>query len=262
MKKINAKKIVVPGLLSLIIILIILGIISYVNYKNNNQGNKTEINEGKYQTLDGTDDLVKDLFYLTRGSNTSSLFYGTNYNNIYYIDDNLDINSLDNNFKMMLSFLTIEDNKKKNDNNGSQTIWAEYIKDRYITIFGKKDNYVDEDIYYFCPSVISYNITDKQYEIDGGCGYIATTGYTNKLLYARKYEDRIEIYETVAFYLLDIESEKISYFINGNYSDILTTLSVDEKFKIDDYLEKLHIYKYTFVKNDKNYNFSKVEKVK
>ena len=60
--------------------------------------------------------------------------------------------------------------------------------------------------------------------------------------------------------MIDEETGDISYFNTSDYSEQLVVLENDEQFNIDDYTDKLDVYKYTFIKDGNNYYFDRVER--
>lgn len=255
--KFTPKDIVMILILALIVGLILSGILSYINYNSKKDDNTDQT--GKAENLEVNDELVQNLFYLTRGELKNTLFAGTDYENIYYRSEITDIETTDENFKKILSFVSLDQSLITNDESKS-IISAEALKNQYNTIFGNLDNYKDETFNYSCPVTIEYNEDEKQYEYESACGYNISSGYISKLTEAKKYDDCLEIYEKVVFYLIDEETGDISYFNTSDYSEQLVVLENDEQFNIDDYTDKLDIYKYTFIKDGNNYYFDRVER--
>lgn len=251
----NERKIVGIVIIILIIgILIGLGVFSYNKYKNSSPKDSE-----KYELLDLTDKTVLKLFQLTRGSSNNSLFNSTEYENIYYKNDITEISKTDNNFRLLLTYLNLPNEYFESKDEEGITISGSNFKKIYQKIFGSI-KYVPEDINYSCPSVIEYNKSNDIYTIDDNCGGNNLSGYVDKLIEARKYSDRIEIYEKVAFYFVDEEQERIIYTINDDYSILLVETSLEDEFNIDNHLERLHTYKYTFKLDGENYHFTKVTK--
>jgi len=252
------KNAVIAVLIVAIIILILSGIISYRNFNNksSNQAEKPK-DEKKYEVLEVNESLVVDLFGLTRNNNRS-LFFGTEYDNIYYLKDVINTNKLDVEFKLMLSFETLDSNKLNLDDE-TTVIEESALKEQYLKIFGDTD-YKGQDIKYSCPSAVRYNEEKFRFEYDEYCGGPVSYGYQNKLIEARKYKDKIEIYEKVVFYLID--EDRVTYWKNADYSDFLLEMTMDDDFNIDSHLNELKTYKYTFEKSDSFYTFEKVELVK
>lgn len=256
--KLTKKDIGIIIIVALIIGFVFSGILSYINYSNKNKEEITEPS-GKVENLEIGDEVVQNLFYLTRGDLTGSLFVGTDYENIYYRQDRIIIDEMDENFKKILSFVTLNENLIKQEQSKS-IINSDDLKNQYNKIFGNLTDYKDETFNYNCPATIEYNKKSNQYEYENACGYSLSSGYVSKLTEAKKYEDRIEIYETVAFYLLDDNTNEVSYFTTSDYSEYLVVLKNEETFTIEDYVDKLDIYKYTFMRDKDTYHFTKVEK--
>lgn len=253
----NKKKIdrVILILFVLIICLLLVGIYSYVSYINNKN-----LKDG-YETLDVNSQQVKKLFYLTRGNHSSRLFYGTNYYNIYYKQDVTKMSELSEDFKKLLSYYTLYSSLQDTTTNNI-VFDANDLKQQYITIFGNDNNYIDEDIHCNCPANIIYLPTDKKYVIGGAYGMMILEGYNNKIMEARKYNDKIEIYEKVVFYVEDENTGNISYYKDGDFKEKITEISGNMQFKFDDYQKQYNTYKYTFMLKNNTYYFDSVERIK
>ena len=251
------RRIVIFLLVVAILVLSLLGVASYKSYikEKINKQKETE----KYQKLNLDDELVIKLFNMT-GSNSNQLFANTMYENLYYAKNKVEIKNMPMDFKLLLSYYNIDFNNVELQTNFT-SIKEEYIIEQYNKIFGD-DNYKPGAIFAGCPSQIKYNTYKKQYEYDEYCGGMQYSGNEHKLIEARKYSDRIEIYNKVVFYLVDENEETVSYWKNSDYSESVITLSYDEKFNIDEHLHDLNIYKYTFKLKGEQYFFEKVEKLK
>lgn len=251
MKK-TTKKIGIIIITVLIAILILIGIFSYIKYSKNNVHE-----DNKYETIDVNDKEVTELFECTRSDNTT-LFNGTEYENLYYVNDKVIIKEQEESFKLMLSYVNLTIDNYKFQDDGTVEISGKAIKSNYEKLFGKGD-YKPSSINYSCPSVVQYDKSKDIYYYSEACGMETLNGYINKLIEARKYKDKIEIYEKVAFYFVDSENNQIIYTKNSNYSDYLTSTSYDGEFDINNYLDNLKTYKYTFVYKDGNYYFDSVQ---
>ncbi len=243
-KTMNKRKIVVGILSLLIIILCVLGVYSVIKFSTNK----------KYENLKVTDSEVQKLFLLTRKSMDAPLFFGTNYENIYYKNDNVIMSEVDQDLKMILAFETLD-----NDNmyilEGANTFDANVLKDQYVSIFGSDADYQDHTFKYSCPNEIVYNQNANIYQVSQICSFIYDTSYENKIVEARRYDDRIEIFEKVIFYTYE-DGKKVYY------NDIdLTDKYVKDSVNFDK--DKLNKYKYTFKKaDDGKYYFESVQKQK
>ena len=249
-------KIVIFILVVAICGLSIYGLVSYFDYvSNKSEDNKKEI----WEKLDVNDSIVKDLFAMT-GSSKKNLFVDTDYENIYFSGTKTKIKTMDIEFKLLLVLYNLDQDNFVQEENVTK-IEEKYIKEKYNEIFGDND-YEARDFFAGCPSQIKYNKEQMQYEYDEYCGGMQVSGYEYKLIEARKYTDRIEIYNKVAFYLIDENEETISYWKNSDISSSIITLSLDQTFNIDEYLETLNTYKYTFRLKGEKYYFEMVEKLK
>jgi len=255
MKKIKEKNTIVVILSALIICLMFFGIYSYVRYI------KIKNSKDSYEVLDVNSAQVKELFYLTRGNHITTLFYDTNYYNIYYDRDVVKMSELNEDFKKLLAYYTMDASLKDTSNNNT-VFSATDLKKQYITVFGDDTNYIDEDIYCNCPSNIIYLPADHEYVRDGAYGTMILEGYNNKIIESRKYKDKIEIYEKVAFYREDENTGSISYYRDSTFKEKITEISRNKQFKFDEYQKQYDTYKYTFKLENASYYFDSVERIK
>ena len=256
MKKIKNKNILIIVLSLALFCLISVGIYSYVNYVRNNKDG--------YETLNVNSEQVKDLIYLTRGNHNSTLFFGTKYYNMYYSEDVIKTSELNEDFKKLLSYYTLDASLL--DYSTNNTVFnADDLKVQYINIFGNDKDYIDEDIYCNCPSKIIYLPSSKEYVIGGAYGMQILEGYNSKITEARKYKAKIEIYEKVVFYEEDEDAGKVNYYRDykdGKFSTKITEISSDKQFNFDDYSKQYNTYKYTFILQNDSYYFDSVERMK
>lgn len=255
MKKTKNRNTVIVVLLIVIICLLSIGVYSYFGYIKNKNGNN------RYENLDVTSKEVTDLFFLTRGNNDSTLFYGTDYYNLYYQEDLIKTNVLNEDFKKLLAYYTLDQSLQDNSSNAI-VFKAEDLKKQYITIFGETVNYTNEDIYCNCPSKIIYISVSDNYVLDGAYGMLILEGYDNKIIEARKYKEKIEIYEKVVFYVEDENTGVLSYYKDSSFKEKITEISGNEQFKFEDYEKQYNTYKYTFVLKNDLYYFDSVERIK
>ena len=247
----NFRKIAIFMLAILIVCLISVGIWSYSTY---NKGDPKK----EYEVLDVNSDLVKELFFFTRGYSNKNLFNETTYSNLYYINERVDISEMSPTFKKLLAYYSLDtDLVIVEDNN--LVFKASDLREQYTKIFGEEKNYEDSDIYCNCPFDIKFDESNNRYFIEGAVGYEILEGYENELIEAIKYEDRIERYEVAVFYLLDVDNNEKNYYANADYTDLLITMPMSGKVSINDYREQLHVFKYTFVKSGAAYTFNTVE---
>lgn len=256
------KKAGILGIIGLLIIVIGIGVASYENFiKEKNQTSDEPIAPvtKDYEELDVNDSVVQELFLLTRVSTESEdvLFANSEYENFYYRQDNVIFDGANNQFKLYLAFLKANTSDCIMIDDITCAISSKVIEEEYYNIFGKTDDYINQDIPSICPNSITYDNETDEYSFDLACGSEITSGYINKLIEARKYSDRIEIYEKVVFFYDDSGTGNRLYFLKPGYKE---TLKVDnnKKFEIDDYLSKLYTYKYTFIRQETQYTFSGV----
>ena len=248
------RKIVIVILSLLIACLVLIGTYSYYNYSKDKQKN--------YELLDVNNKEVADLFYLTRGDYRTNLFYGTEYYNIYYKEDKILTNELNENFKKLLAYYTLD--KTLIEKSDTTTVFsASNLKKQYINIFGDDIKYVDDDIYCDCPLEIIYLPPYKQYVIETEAyGMMILERYDNKIIEVRKYEDKIEIYEKVVFFVLDDNTGIVSYYRDSSFKEKLMDTTGNKQFNFDDYEKQCDTYKYTFTLKNDLYYFSSVERIK
>ncbi len=249
-KKTNSKNFVIFLLMILIIALVGAGIFSFVKYS------KFGNNSKKVLILDVNSEEVKNLFLLTRPEMTKALFVFTDYEDIYYKQDRLIINDLGEDFKMALAYSRL-DYTAINYKGDKISFKESDLKKSYQEVFGDLSNYQDQDFGYGCPKEIVYNEENDLYEYEHSCTFILTGGYENKLVEAKRYNDRVEIYEKVVFFEYDDESKEVIYYRDYEHN------SPFEQNKYDFNAEGISTYKYTFKKNsDGKYYFYSVEKQK
>ena len=257
MNKIKFNKLMIKILSVLIVCLIVAGMWSYISYNNEKPVSK------EYEELAVDSEVVQKLYSKTRVTRMERLFYGTEYYNIYYKNEVFDVTKSSEQFKKYLSYMVL-DNEKISYDSEEVTFKASDLKQQYIDIFGNTEKYIDEDIVTEGIINISYNSNNDYYIVEGGSGSELFDGYKYRLIEARKYKDKIEIYEQVVFYNIDSDYESITYYTDLKYNDVLDTMTgnIDVELDFNQYNEKLNKYKYTFTKQNDDYYFTYVEKVK
>lgn len=254
-KQTFAKKIIVIAFLLIIFVLIVIGVFSYLKYVDSKKKD-IEKEEG-YQILDVNDPIVTSLMSKT-GKTENGVFIGSEYENIYYRDEKIEIKDLDLNLKLWIAYFNLDEEQFVTEEN-SITVSETALKNKYIEIFGSAKDYKSQDIIYFCPAIIEYDTSSHLYKSSSACGTEQLSGYNTKIIEVRKYKTKIEILEKLSFYLMDKYNNNITYWKNSNYTDIILESNVLDEFVIDNYIEQLHTYKFTFTLTDDHYVFTSVE---
>ena len=149
----------------------------------------------------------------------------------------------------------------------STNIDASVFKQTVQSIFGNV-SYTDESISKSCTyGSAVYNADQNNYTYTGqACGGTLLPYIESKIIQIKKYNDRIEIIERIAYieYLTYEDGSTPNQLVYNNPTDKRcvganpTTSSVDI---FDKYSDKLTSYKWTFKKNESNYYFDKIEKL-
>ena len=149
----------------------------------------------------------------------------------------------------------------------STNIDASVFKQTVQSIFGNV-SYTNENISKSCTyGSAVYNADQNNYTYTGqGCGGTFLPYIESKIIQIKKYNDRIEIIERIAYieYLTYEDGSTPNQLVYNNPTDKRyvgadpTSSSVDI---FDKYSDKLTSYKWTFKKNESNYYFDKIEKL-
>ena len=154
---------------------------------------------------------------------------------------------------------------------GSITVASNKIKNYVTDIFGENFVYKNADIPDMCFSGV-HGLYDSNNDVyifsrpEHGCGGMFLPYIESKIIQIKKYNDRIEITERIAYleYLTYEDGSTPNQLVYNNPTDKRyvgadpTTSSVDI---FDKYSDKLTSYKWTFKKNESNYYFDKIEKL-
>lgn len=134
------------------------------------------------------------------------------------------------------------------------------IIDAFNKVFGDNATYHKVDALNICEHYV-YESRDNRYvTYDGGCGDLFDYVYIEEILSAEKYSDRIEITTGVAYCSL----YETACYRDYEQKEQIENLENNEDFNINDYLDDIYKYKYTFTKDDNSndYYFYSVEKIK
>lgn len=207
---------------------------------NNNTLNTKEVNDNK--TLET---YIEKYSYLLEKVNTNL----DNDNLNYLYNKSLTINEIDNNVKLNMAYLLL-DSKDISNNNSVIIIKDDLLESKYNEIFND-NSYQEENFNYQCINFIYNKKSNNYMAIDVECDITKSTK-----------EEIINIYEN--------NDQVIIETILGVYDSKEQTLSTIEgtlitknyNGKLNDYKEDLNKYKYTFIKEGKDYFFQAIEKIK
>ena len=236
---------------------------------------ETTTEEEVGEELDVNSDLVTNLVKYPNLMN--DIWLGKNYTGYFYANDSINVNTMSNKVKIVMAIHALGDYNYIYDTYTVDTsavdttvsIPEEDIKESYYKIFGSSVEFKTESLDgNDCGlTAFTYDSGSKVYkESVNGCGGTALPYYETKIIKAVKYSDRIEITEKVVYVELEWdESSSETYqfvYTNKDKTNKLATVSSNEEISIDDYLDRLDSYKYTFKKDGDNYYFYSSEKVK
>lgn len=260
MEKKNNKGIAVTLVIA---IFIILGLGGYIVYdkvlstekeSKQEENKKEEVNEEKkYEEIATDNELIKKLMCRV---NLTSLTSG-DFAGYFYSKDRIINTDIDNDIKMFLAFHNI--GKRIGD-----TISQTQMKDSIKNIFGLDDNYKDvKEGVGGCPWG-KFDENTKSYKVMEctGLGGSLIPYYETTIVKALKYEDKIEIFEKVIYIRYTDNDEKVSKNIYAADKKTIIDENIDgDNYNINNYLNELDSYKYTFNLEDGKYYFYSVEKV-
>ena len=278
----------------LILLLIVITLVAYIlnnTMKSNTNSSKTS----KFEKLNASDyEQVEKLFNRMNGftehlelltidnDGTSELY------DYFYDKESLLNKNVTDNVKFAIAYNELYRKKvneeiipSNNDNVFNNfRFYLEDINEKVNEIFGNsinvnniinKENIVNVVI---DGNGFKYDEKTKSFSLSGsGVGDCSSAEYKTKIIDAKKYSDKIEIINKVMFsFSSGCEDEekllilKSPYSYNNYKNFIIADLSNTKKnyndINIDDYLDSLDSYKWTFTKNkDGNYIFSSVEKI-
>ena len=217
------------------------------------------------EELNVTDDLVVNLINnLTNITNYS----GNDFFGYLYQKDMYELKDLSNQFKLNVAMAyLIDDNDYDYEDvyNNKTTISISQIEEYAKKIFGENVSLNYEDIKGSCEAWWwTYDKTNQLYKNPStGCGGAFLPQYYKKTTKAIKYDDKIEIIEKVAYSeYTDTDIPIKTIYTSMNKNQELIKLENNEDFNINNYLDKLDSYKYTFKKEGDNYYFYSVELIK
>lgn len=262
------KTIMIRNILKVIVVIILVSLAFCVGYlfKNNNSSqNKTNNKVSK-----NTEELninSKEISKLTIPF--SSHTHDANEEELYKADL-VEVNDLSTEYKNRLAYFKLLHDKSYNDDILKSSDLEEY----YYKLFGKNEKYIPKSFEHY-----SYDEKEDVYYADENVGDLSWYRYANKFYKALKNGNKIELYEYVVVYNenIDFDSDihKVGVFSNindaDNYKNVLKEFDyeeLDNEVAIND-IENMNKYRYitnhyklTFEKEDGNYVFKQIEKIK
>lgn len=240
----------------IIIIIMFVGVLLLVNSLINRNSELKDIVE----TFDTEEELVENLY-----SKVKIVDYSKDdktIKNYYYKQDSLKAKDMDKSYKLSLIYNYLNPSKIKllhiSEDNIKYVIAEKDLKQVYKLIFGELDTYEATD---FIAGCIPYTYGKEEhiyYWTGYSCANYDTELTETKMIRSEVSDDKVEIYERVAFIKKDSSDKKTVYSDYKYENKILET----SNFKIDEVLDDLGEYKYTFIKGEKNYYFESVELIK
>lgn len=183
---------------------------------------------------------------------------GTNNDRYLYYDDNINLDKLpDEYINTVIINEAIRESVDK-----EKKFSVKDLENARDTLFGNRNLHLisTTDDFGVCPKY-NYNELDKKYleSSDSSCDYYSDLNIKRSVIKALKSNDELYIYEVVAFIKDNLVYKNISS--SGEVSYLLDDVKVDDT--LDDNIEKLNTFKYTFKYNDKtdNYEFREISKV-
>ncbi len=266
-------------LLSMLVVLMATGCSFTLNGKTEEEKKNDVVEEKEtYESLSIDDATVTDLY---KKINHVSNDYSFNFIGAFYQTDNMSVDKMDNKLKLFLAL----NNATTTTDELEQTLFVSEssLKTAMTDLFGNI-NYENESLSATggCGfGYAQYDANNKNYSIGVACGGTGFPYYKTKLIQARKYSNKIEIYEKhiavkptwVKENNLDVEKDLIyKYFKLSNdncngYECLIGTNLISENVtdlntNLDQYMNQADTYKYTFQLENGHYYFYSVEKVK
>ena len=253
-------------------------IVTNIEKETMNVNQETPVSE----TLDLTSPIVTTL------KNKISIFdtyKSGSYYGYFYQSDYLDINNIKDDVKILIG-ITQNDNfdndffnatYKATTQEGNDIeviiLSKEEVKDGIESFFGPNISYNDTDLidanYDYCGfSRFKYDTTRKVYISETiTCSGFPSPYIDSKIISAIKTDNKIELTIKIAYVKYDrYKNDNIIKYIYKDYNDIkyLDKFEIlkDNSYDINNYLDKLNTFKFTFTLNSNNYYyFESVKKV-
>ncbi len=277
---------IIRGILKLIGILIIIAAGLYIGYVvGNNQDKEKEKNKlikttnEKIEELDINSKEVMNLYFpfefYTHEASDEELYY----------EEKITPDDLSYEYKNRLAFakyynevdrerLRLYDGVIKDDFNlDREYLKSSTLEKSYKTLFGKNAKYIAKTFDSFGIDTLSmiYDSTNDIYLADISAGDYTMYRYGKELYKAIKVGNKIELYEYVVVYNEDYENNIVGVFSNiedaDNFQNVIKQTNYDLSSDLIlenllNYKDKASEYKLTFEKEDNNYIFKQIEKIK
>lgn len=230
-----------------LIIVILLTIIAYLIYYmynhnyvsfsiNSNMNNSVVSNDKKSVSVD------VDYSYLLDLMNVKLPF--DNINSLYLYTDNYTESTINDSIKHTIAYNQIN----KDDFTDTD------IKEAYKNIFGTDENYKGVSFDYECKH---FSYSDNKYALTSDeCMSISNKKIIEKVIKVSKKDDIITLTTVMGVFDSD---KNLLYNYKNTFDPIATNLS--KNFDIENYQDKLSIYKYTFKYDNQEYRFQKITKL-
>lgn len=268
-------------LLSMLVILMATGCTFTLNGKTEEENKDNTIENETYESLSIDDSLVTELYNkINYFSITGPAGY--NFSGYFYQKDSITVDDMDNKAKIFLAL----NNAETTSDELEQTLFVSdsSMKQAIEDLFGNVD-YKNESLSTPIGCGFSrayYDESKKQYSIGVACGGTGFPYYKTKLIQARKYENKIEIYEKHLAIKIEQLVKENGYDVpkysiykkfvrNGKdcteYECLVGNDTIAENVdlteeQLENYMGKADTYKYTFKLENGKYHFYSAEKVK
>ena len=184
----------------------------------------------------------------------------SNYYETYYKED-IKAEDLPNDAKLLLGSYNY---RKKNEHKTEMT--QEEMKQELVNVFGSDVSYTDESIEAGACFGDSMSYKDGKYSFQGGCGGMGPiSNYQSIITEAYEKNNKIIIKERVAYISYEgwtpMEKPYIRIVSVQREGKELARESSEDKFDIEEYVDQLNEYQFTFQKENDNYIFKSVKKM-
>lgn len=267
-KKVNKKKKstiiknkkVILLIIAFIILAIIVGVLVIKNNEEHNEPNETPSTESN--DLATTPDYYSIINYL-KLNGLPDEYFGYLYQN-----EKISQTEIDNQVKIYMAIRKVLTEAKTTDYTKKIEIKESEVTSALKQLFGQNVTFKHESLTGNTCSYTKFEYDeDKKLYIQNpedldDCNYSNDT-ILSKITEEKTLADSIEIYEKVAYVVnsYNFETKQAIYNI---YTDMTkqTKIASANEYSIDNYLEQLNTYKYTFEKDNNNYYLKSVELVK
>lgn len=227
----------------IIVLLIIIGYLLYYMYNHNyiNFTISSNMNDVGITNDKKVVSKKEDYSYLLDYVNVKLPLDNTNA--LYLYTGNYKESNINSSIKLTMAY-----NLVNND-----TFTEEDIKNAYIKLFGNDKNFKNTSFEYECKK-FNYDESNNTYNlISNECINISSKEIIEKIINISEKDNKVIITTLLGIY---DNSDKSLY----NYKNLYNPIAVDlnSNFNIEDYKNKLSMYKYTFIKDNVNYYFDNI----